>query len=58
VIALCASQAAPMVAALWGVFVWNEFRGANNTAKKYLTVMFVCYVLAVIIIARAYNTTS
>jgi len=51
-------QAAPMVAALWGVFVWNEFRGANNTAKKYLTVMFVCYVLAVIIIARAYNTTS
>jgi len=51
-------QAAPMVAALWGVFVWNEFRGANTTAKTYLAAMFVCYVLAVIIIARAYNTTS
>jgi glucose uptake protein len=51
-------QAAPMVAALWGVFVWNEFRGAGNTAKKYLAAMFVCYVLAVIIIAQAYNTTS
>jgi glucose uptake protein len=51
-------QAAPMVAALWGVFVWHEFRGANHTAKRYLAAMFVCYVLAVIIIARAYNATS
>jgi len=47
-------QAAPMVAALWGVFVWKEFRGANNAARKYLAAMFVCYMLAIIIIARAY----
>jgi glucose uptake protein len=51
-------QAAPMVAALWGVFVWKEFRGANNTAKKYLAAMFVCYLLAIVIIARAYNVAS
>jgi glucose uptake protein len=48
-------QAAPMVAALWGVFVWNEFRGARPSAMKYLTAMFVFYVLAIVIIARAYN---
>jgi glucose uptake protein len=51
-------QAAPMVAALWGVFVWKEFRGANNTAKTYLAAMFVCYLLAIIIIARAYNAAT
>lgn len=48
-------QAAPMVAALWGVFVWKEFRGANSTARGYLAAMFVFYLLALSIIARAYN---
>jgi glucose uptake protein len=51
-------QAAPMVAALWGVFVWHEFRGASNTAKKYLAAMFVCYLLAIVIIARAYDVAT
>jgi len=48
-------QAAPMVAALWGVFVWNEFRGANATAKRYLAATFVFYLLALFVIARAYT---
>jgi glucose uptake protein len=51
-------QAAPMVAAFWGVFVWKEFRGAAPAAKKYLAAMFVFYVLAIIIIARAYNVAA
>ena len=51
-------QSAPMVAALWGVFVWKEFRGANTTAKTYLAAMFALYVLALFTIARAYNTPS
>jgi glucose uptake protein len=51
-------QAAPMVAALWGVFIWHEFRGANRLAKKYLAAMFVCYLLAIVIIARAYNVPT
>lgn len=49
-------QASPMIAALWGVFVWHEFRGANAKAKGYLVGMFVCYVLALFLIARAYNS--
>jgi glucose uptake protein len=46
-------QSAPMVAALWGVFVWHEFRGANSRAKTFLVLMFVFYILAIIAIARA-----
>jgi glucose uptake protein len=48
-------QSAPMVAALWGVLVWKEFAGANRAARAYLALMFVFYVLAIIMIARAYT---
>jgi len=47
-------QASPMVACLWGVFVWKEFRGANARAKAYLAAMFAAYVLALGLIAMAY----
>ena len=47
-------QASPMVACLWGVFVWKEFRGANRKAKGYLAAMVACYVMALVLIARAY----
>lgn len=47
-------QASPMVACLWGVFAWKEFRGANARAKGYLAAMFAAYVLALVLIARAY----
>ena len=55
-ISYAVGQAAPMVAALWGVFVWKEFRGANATARGYLVAMFGFYLLALFVIARAYNT--
>ncbi len=47
-------QASPMIACLWGVFAWKEFRGANTRAKGYLAAMFAAYVLALVLIARAY----
>jgi len=46
-------QSAPMVAALWGVFVWKEFAGAGSKAKLYLAGMFVFYCLAILLIAKA-----
>jgi glucose uptake protein len=46
-------QSAPMVAALWGIFAWKEFAGANNKAKAYLGLMFMFYILAILLIARA-----
>jgi len=50
-------QASPMIAAIWGVFVWHEFRGSNLRAKIYLTGMFVCYMLALVLIAHAYQAS-
>jgi glucose uptake protein len=46
-------QSAPMVAALWGVFVWKEFAGAPGKAKGYMAAMFVFYALAIALVARA-----
>jgi glucose uptake protein len=48
-------QSAPMVAALWGVFVWKEFAGANKQARAYLALMFIVYALAILLVARAHN---
>ena len=46
-------QSAPMVAALWGVFVWKEFKGASTKATMYLVLMFVFYCLAILLVAKA-----
>jgi glucose uptake protein len=46
-------QSAPMVGALWGVFVWKEFAGASSKGKAFLTMMFVFYGLAIFLVARA-----
>jgi glucose uptake protein len=48
-------QSAPMIAALWGVFIWKEFAGADRRAWMYLTLMFVFYCSAIGSIALAYN---
>ena len=34
-------QGAPMVAALWGVFIWKEFKGANKSVNILLSFMYV-----------------
>src|SRR6266852_75753 len=46
-------QSAPMIAALWGVFVWKEFAGAPGKAKLYLAGMFAFYCLAILFVAKA-----
>lgn len=46
-------QSAPMVAALWGVFAWKEFAGSGSRAKLYLGLMFLFYILAILLVARA-----
>ncbi len=50
-------QSAPMVAALWGVLAWKEFQGANRKAKTFLGLMFLFYILAILLIAKA-NTAG
>jgi glucose uptake protein len=46
-------QSAPMVAALWGVLAWKEFKGAGSKAYVYLLLMFVFYALAIALVAHA-----
>jgi glucose uptake protein len=46
-------QSAPMVAALWGILAWKEFKGSGTRAKIYLALMFVFYGLAIALVARA-----
>jgi glucose uptake protein len=48
-------QSAPLIAALWGVFIWREFAGAPRKARTALGLMFVFYVVAIGVIALAYN---
>jgi glucose uptake protein len=36
-------QANPLVAAIWGVFIWREFRGSSRRTYVLLTVMAVLY---------------
>ena len=47
-------QGATMVAALWGVFIWKEFRTAPAGTSRLIAAMFACFVvgLALIIMAR------
>ena len=47
-------QGATMVAALWGVFIWKEFKDAPAGTNKLLALMFACFAigLGLIIIAR------
>jgi len=46
-------QGATMVSALWGVFVWKEFRGAGPAAVRLLTLMFVFFILGLAGVALA-----
>ena len=48
-------QASPMIATLWGVLVWHEFRGARAKSKVYLGGMIAAYMLALTLIALAYK---
>ena len=46
-------QGAPMVAALWGIFVWNEFKGADVPTKRLLALMFVLFITGLSLITFA-----
>ncbi len=47
-------QGATMIAVLWGVFIWKEFKSAPAGTNKLLGLMFLFYMvgLALLIVAR------
>jgi len=46
-------QGATMIAALWGVFIWKEFKDARKGTGLLLTIMFFCYVAGLLLIIMA-----
>jgi glucose uptake protein len=42
-----------MISALWGVFVWKEFKGATSRVKLLLALMFLFFLLGLLSIALA-----
>ena len=46
-------QGAPMIAAIWGVFIWKEFKGAKKGVYGLLALMFCLFIagLACIVVA-------
>jgi glucose uptake protein len=37
-------QGAPMIAAIWGVFIWKEFKGSDSKTNTLLGVMFLFFI--------------
>lgn len=49
-IAYALSNAAPVIAILWGLFVWQEFKGAPKGTNFLIVLMFISYVVGLILI--------
>jgi glucose uptake protein len=47
---------ATLVAAVWGVFLWKEFKGAPSRSYWYLLGMFVLFLAGIAVIAWAKST--
>jgi glucose uptake protein len=46
-------QGATLVAALWGVFIWKEFKGAPKGTNPLIMLMLICFVLGLGLIVYA-----
>lgn len=46
-------QGATLIAALWGVFVWKEFKGAPKGTNTIIAFMFVAFVFGLALIIGA-----
>ncbi len=48
-------QGATLIAALWGVFIWKEFKGASKSVNNLIFLMFLAYLagLALLVYAGA-----
>lgn len=47
------SNAAPVVAIIWGVFIWKEFREAPRGTNKLLTAMFLLFIVGLVLITMS-----
>ena len=45
-------QAAPLLAALWGIFVWKEFKQGDARSLAYLTIMLFLLLAGLVMLAQ------
>lgn len=48
-------QGAPLIAAIWGVFIWKEFKGAKKSVNWLLALMFVLFIAGLGLIIASGN---
>ena len=48
-------QGAPMIAAIWGVFIWREFKGAPKSVNRLLALMFLLLMGGLALFVAAVN---
>ena len=47
------SNGAVIVAALWGILYWKEFKSAPKGTNLLLTLMFICYLIGLVLVVAA-----
>lgn len=52
-IAYALSNASPVVAMIWGVFVWKEFKDAPKGTNKLIVAMFLSFIIALVVITMS-----
>lgn len=55
-LAYAIGQSNPLVAAIWGVFVWREFKGAPAKSQVLLALMFLMYIAGLVLLALSFRT--
>lgn len=48
-------QGATMVAAIWGIFIWKEFKDAPKGTNKLIALMFLLFIVGITLIIMAKN---
>jgi glucose uptake protein len=46
---------APVIGALWGIFLWKEFKGGGRRAKALIALSMALYVVGVVTVAISYQ---
>ena len=46
-------QGATLIAALWGVFIWKEFKGATKSVNSLILFMFLAYLVGLALLVYA-----
>jgi glucose uptake protein len=46
-------QGATLIAALWGVFIWKEFKGASKEVNTLVLLMFLAYLAGLVLLVYA-----